>query len=215
MKNFDEFSNGIKLNESEIRFLNDTETELETLGQELSTYMEDQGLKNPGYEVNGDTLTIELGGDISIKKQGDKYIVSMPHNEDETVEDIHSWFTKQVASHLHGAVEYNESVPADLDVFLMKQETIQQAFDKNRNKGLKVSISDIKNFDNDNNGKVTFDCVVKGVFMENGERSSSVKYIIEESFPGTFVKAEIREHRVYVTITPDHAEKVANKKRSK
>ena len=99
MKNFDEFANGIKLNESEIRFLNETETELENLGIELTTYMEDQGIKNPGYEVKGDTLIIDLGGEIKIKKQGDKYLISMAHNDDETVDDIYSWISTQIASH--------------------------------------------------------------------------------------------------------------------
>jgi hypothetical protein len=108
MKNFDEFSNGIKLNESEIRFLNETESELENLGQELTTYMEDQGIKNPGYEVKGDTLTIDLGGEINIKKSGNKYVVSMAHNDNETVEDIHSWFASQVASHLQGEGDYKK-----------------------------------------------------------------------------------------------------------
>lgn len=99
MKNFDEFSNGIKLNESEIRFLNEAETELEQLGIELTTYMEDQDIKNPSYEVKGGALILGgLGDDVTIKKDGDKWKISMEHNPEETVEDIYGWVSTHVAA---------------------------------------------------------------------------------------------------------------------
>lgn len=113
MKNFDQFSKGIKINESEIKFLNENESELESLGGELTTYAEDQGVSSASYKVEGESLIVEIGGAVMIKitkksisRGGDEYVVSMEHNEDEEVKDIHSWFASYLAAHEAGEAEY-------------------------------------------------------------------------------------------------------------
>ena len=139
MKNFDDFSKEIKINESEIRFLNENELDLDELGSILKTYAEDQGNDNITYSVDGETLTIEMGGKILIKKHGDGYIVSMEHNEDEEVKDIHSWFSSQLASHASGEAEHkmeeSKSIFTDAE---------QQAINDMATEWLKKGNDDIK-----------------------------------------------------------------------
>jgi hypothetical protein len=50
MKNFNEFSKGIKINESEMRFLNESEQELEDLGGSIITHLEDNDI-DASYET--------------------------------------------------------------------------------------------------------------------------------------------------------------------
>jgi len=118
MKNFDEFSNSIRINESEIKFLNEDETELNQLGIELTNYMEDQGIKFPAFDIKNGVLTLDMAGEeIHIKPERQEYstghgthpgyVVSMKHNPDEKVEDIFGWLARHVSAYQHGEGEYH------------------------------------------------------------------------------------------------------------
>ena len=110
MKNFDEFSKGIKINESEMRFLNEEESVLADLGSSIITHLEDNDIK-ASYEVEDDSsLCIEVGGeDIKIKKEGEGFVISSKHNKDEKVNDadaLISWWASFVPQHKAGEAEY-------------------------------------------------------------------------------------------------------------
>jgi hypothetical protein len=111
MKNFDEFSRGIKLNESEIKFLNEEETTLAELGESIVTHLEEADIKASAEIKEDGSLCIEVGGEsFCIKKEGTGYVMSNEHNKDEKFKDEHelfSWWLSFVPSHKAGEADYH------------------------------------------------------------------------------------------------------------
>jgi hypothetical protein len=110
MKNFDEFSKGIKINESEIKFLNEDESNLEGLAGSIVTYLEDNDI-DASYENEDGCLCIEIGGKkIEVKKSGDGFSVGLDGKEEKvaTENDLFTWFSEYVGSHKAGEAEYKQ-----------------------------------------------------------------------------------------------------------
>jgi hypothetical protein len=110
MKNFDEFSKGIKLNESELKVLNEEdENYLEELVGNIVTYLEDHDIKS-SHKTNPDkSVDIEVGGEVyNIKKEGDKFIMMIGKQpETFTSSELISWWSSFVPEHKAGEAEYN------------------------------------------------------------------------------------------------------------
>ncbi len=111
MKNFDEFSNGIKLNESEIKFLNEQESEMSKLGSNIVSSLEDNDIHASSEIEDDGSVCIKAGGeDIKIKKDGDGFVISSKNNKDEKMKDeeaVMSWWSSSfVPSYKAGEAEH-------------------------------------------------------------------------------------------------------------
>jgi hypothetical protein len=113
MKNFDDFSRDIKINESELRFVNENDDDhLDHLAGAICTHLEDNDIQ-AAYVMKPDkSVDIEVGGETyNIKREGTppRFVLTSKHNEPETLTsgDLMSWWASFVPQHKHGEAEYN------------------------------------------------------------------------------------------------------------
>ena len=111
MKNFDDFSKGIKLNESEIRFLNEEEQKLADMISSIEVHLEDNNIK--GYDVTekpDGSFEIHIEGDTYvIKKHGDTISQTWKHGN-KTFKDegeLFTWWSEFVPQYKQGEADYN------------------------------------------------------------------------------------------------------------
>ena len=147
MKNFDEFSKRLKINESEIKFLNEKSEDLEDLVDIIINDLSDNDIEAFAEENLDHSLDIEIGRDVyTIKKEGNGFVQKSKHNKPETFETSDAllmWWKTFITQHQHDhAMHIHEAKEPMGNIGLLHKdyadERITQWQKENKNTSIKV-----------------------------------------------------------------------------
>ena len=121
MKKFGEFEKTIGINESEVYKLNEQDSELTKLGEDILVHLEDNKIKADLKQNPDNSIDITVGGETyHIKRdaptgfddttQPKRFVLSTKHNKEEilSADELISWWASYVPQHNADKAEYQK-----------------------------------------------------------------------------------------------------------
>ena len=111
MKNFDQFSRNLRINESEVKFVNENEKTASDLLGDVVAHLEDNDITAFDTDEKPDgSVEIHIEGDVyNIKKEGTTIHQTWKHGKEtfKTEEEFFTWWSTFVPQYKQGEAEYN------------------------------------------------------------------------------------------------------------
>lgn len=140
MKNFDQFSKNIRINESEIKFINENEFKLADIIDSIKTHLEEADIY--AFDIidnKDDSYNINIEGDsYNIKMEGTNIIQKSKHDENtfKNWDELFGWWMSFVPQYKQGEAEHKlgESLTDD-DTVEFTEDVECETFADSRQKG--------------------------------------------------------------------------------